>query len=181
MLKIARQCGCFLLSGSQFRWKNNVNQSRCRRKYRFARHRPTRVSHYVLCECLAYRNSVVFTTEFAEDFEDCTAVRVFSPQRFPIPLEKQRKSKPKNGKTPLFRCFPASFPHLSRIKIKFPSPLRHFCVSPPHLSRIIACARPPTCPVQHRCRNDGLDAYSPRSFTLREQTSADIFRYFLLI
>ena len=91
--------------------EKNVNQSRCRRKYRFARHRPTRVSHYVLCECLAYRNSVVFTTEFAEDFEDCTAVRVFSPQRFPIPLEKQRKSKPKNGKTPLFRCFPASFPH----------------------------------------------------------------------
>lgn len=75
-------------------------------------------------------------------------------------------------------CFGA-FPHLSRIKVKFPLPLRHFCVSPPHLSRIIACARSPTCPVQHRCRNDGLDAYSPRSFTLREQTSADIFRYFL--
>ena len=70
----------FRRSGSQFRWKNNVNQNRCRRKYRFARHRPPRVSHYVLCECLAYRNSVVFTTEFAKDFTNCTAGRVFLPQ-----------------------------------------------------------------------------------------------------
>ena len=84
----------------QFRCFNNVN--------RFRNPENTLSPHSANAPTSNY---VVFTTEFPEDVENRTAVRVFSPQRFSIPLEKQRKSKPKNGKTPLFRCFPASFPH----------------------------------------------------------------------
>lgn len=138
MLKIARQCGCFCRSGSQFRWKNNVNQNR------------------------------------------------------------------KTGK---HLCFGA-FPHLSRIKIKFPSPLRHFWILPciigkltsryprfassaisphgiafpSHRRRVPRLSAPvirlTARPIQ-RNRRLPATAHSPRSFTLREQTSADIFRYFL--
>ena len=47
-------------------------------------------------------DSVVFTTEFPEDVENRTAVRVFSPQRFSIPLEKQRNSFSDFENTTLF-------------------------------------------------------------------------------
>lgn len=53
-------------------------------------------------------DSVVFTTEFAEDFEDCMTVRVFLPQRFSIPLFLQRKSKTETGKAPHRH---GAFPH----------------------------------------------------------------------
>lgn len=53
-------------------------------------------------------DSVVFTTEFAEDVENRTAVRVFSPQRFPIPLFLQRKSKTETEKAPHRH---GAFPH----------------------------------------------------------------------